>query len=109
MTINYDLIIREWQRRNTKFITNVNLKVHADAFAAGIKAADEINIDKFMTTKFSILVEMSYPMWIIIASSLIGIALMTIMFIICYRIGWFDRRDMSGENLVNYFDIKTLI
>ena len=50
-----------------------------------------------ISTSFQILPEITYPAWIIIASSLIGITLITIMFIICYRIGWFDRRDVSGK------------
>ena len=32
MTINYDLIMKEWERRNTKFITNVKLTVQPDGF-----------------------------------------------------------------------------
>ena len=54
-------------------------------------------VTKSISTSFQILPEITYPAWIIIASSLIGITLITIMFIICYRIGWFDRRDVSGK------------
>ena len=40
----------------------------------------------------------SYPMWIIIASSAIGVTLISILFIVCYRVGWFDRQDHHSKS-----------
>ena len=36
-------------------------------------------------------------MWIIIASSAIGVTLISILFIVCYRVGWFDRQDHHSK------------
>ena len=37
-------------------------------------------------------------MWIIIASSAIGVTLISILFIVCYRVGWFDRQDHHSKS-----------
>ena len=123
VSIKYKLLKNHWVRRNTKFTTKLSLTVEPEKFASEIgkvwksfeksfflivkRYLEDFEPEKVtehrtkvmrsISTSFQILPEITYPAWIIIASSLIGITLITIMFIICYRIGWFDRRDVSGK------------
>ena len=43
-----------------------------------------------------------YPLWIVIVASAVGVTLIALLFTICYKIGWFDRRDFRG----NIFDLE---